>query len=114
MTNTSPVSSLLTISTTARPVTTTSLHPGSFLWYAVFLPISGLALLRRTGAKKGTMIFFLLATLFAGVLFQVACGGGTKATPTVNPGTPAGTYTVTVTGTSGSASHGTTVALVVQ
>jgi hypothetical protein len=114
MTNTSPVSSLLTISTTARPVTTTSLHPGSFLWYAVFLPISGLALLRRTGAKKRMMIFFLLATLFAGVLFQVACGGGTKATPTVNPGTPAGTYTVTVTGTSGSASHGTTVALVVQ
>jgi hypothetical protein len=114
MTNTSPVSSQLTISTTARPVTTTSLHSGSLLWYAAFLPISGLALLGRTRGRKRMMIFFLLATLFAGVLFQVACGSGSKTSPTVNPGTPAGTYTVTVTGSSGSASHGTTVTLVVQ
>ena len=56
----------------------------------------------------------LFGVLAVGLLFQVACGGGAKATPTVNPGTPAGTYAITVTGTSGSASHGTTVTLVVQ
>jgi uncharacterized repeat protein (TIGR01451 family) len=114
MTNTSPVSSQLTISTTARPVTTTSLPSGSLLWYAAVLPISGLALWGRTGAGRHRVVLLALAALSAGVLFQVACGSGVKTTPTVNPGTPAGTYPVTVTGTSGSASHGTTVTLVVQ
>ena len=36
--------------------------------------------------------------LFAGVVFQVACGGGGGS-----HGTPTGAYTITITGTSGSA-----------
>jgi hypothetical protein len=40
------------------------------------------------------------------------CGGGNK-TPT-NSGTPKGTYTLTITGTSGSTTHAATVSLVVQ
>jgi len=45
----------------------------------------------------------------------VACGGGSSTTtvPT-NPGTPTGSYTVTVTGTSGSLSHGLNVSVTVQ
>ena len=118
MTNMSPVSSQLTISTTARPATTTSLHPNSLFLYAAFLPISGLAFwgigTGKNYRRLGPMMGLLFGVLAVGLLFQVACGGGAKATPTVNPGTPAGTYAITVTGTSGSASHGTTVTLVVQ
>jgi uncharacterized repeat protein (TIGR01451 family) len=118
MTNTSPVSSQLTISTTVRPVTTTSLNPGSRLWYAALLPIFGLAFLGRgigkSAAGRRWIIALLLGLVMTGVFFQAACGSGTKSTATVNPGTPAGTYNVTVTGTSGTASHGATVVLVVQ
>jgi hypothetical protein len=116
MTNTSPVSSLLTISTTARPVTTTSIPLGSPLLYAILLPISGVVFLGpgNHSARRRWIIALLLGMLVAGMIFQTACGGGTKASPPVVPGTPAGTYNITVTGSSGSASHGTTVTLVVQ
>jgi len=44
----------------------------------------------------------------------VGCGGGSssKSTPTVR--TPAGSYTITVSGTSGSLTHTGTVSLTVQ
>ena len=45
-----------------------------------------------------------------------ACGGGGGGTghiPTLDPGTPAGTYAVTVTGTSGSNTHSITVSVTV-
>lgn len=51
--------------------------------------------------KKGRIQAILLAcTLFAGLAFLVACGGGSNVSNGGgNPGTPAGTYTISVTGT---------------
>jgi uncharacterized repeat protein (TIGR01451 family) len=119
----SPLTSTLTISTTARPVTTASGRGGSASWYAILLPFAGMMLIGMGAGKssggKSWLSVALLAVLFGGVMFQVACGGSSSAPPTTG-GTPAGTYTVTVTGTSGAAgtsgtaSHAATLTLVVQ
>jgi len=118
--STGAVSSTMVINTTARVTTTTQLRKwlgGSA--YATWFPISGLALLGaglgRTGfgrKKKRGIEIGLLAALFALLLFLPSCG--TTKTTTTTTGTPAGTYIVTVSGTSGSASHTSTLTLIVQ
>jgi hypothetical protein len=60
------------------------------------------------------------ATILLGVALSVSCGGGggssggSGGNPKTYPGTPAGTYTVTVTGASGSLQDSTTMTLTVQ
>ena len=114
MTSTSAISSTLTITTTARPVTAAQLRFGS--WYATLLPIGGLTFLGiGVGAsrrrKLGIAIFGVV--VFGLIGLQMACSGSSGAA-TPPAGTPAGTYAVTLTGTSGSASHATRMTLVVQ
>jgi hypothetical protein len=92
--------------------------------YALLLPISGCAFLgiglAAGGRRRRWLLGFLLVGLLAASLtFQVACGGGTSsAGGRGTPVTPAGTYTVTVTGTSGSSTniltHKTSLAITVQ
>jgi hypothetical protein len=54
----------------------------------------------------------LLAAISGGVL---ACGGGVSGNAGItNSGTTAGTYTVTITGTSGTTTETGTLALIVQ
>jgi hypothetical protein len=109
----------LTISTTAAKsaALTYPKHPGA-PWYAV----SGTALAcillfgfpaRRRRWRSILGMLALFVTLASGVL---ACSGGGIAGVggTSNPGTTAGTYTITVTGTSGTSATTGAVTLTVQ
>jgi hypothetical protein len=115
-----PGTSTLTVHTTAA--TQTYLAPRArSVFYAMWLPIGGLLLLgpgRRLGNKK-LFRSLIVGLLFSSAIFLASCGGGSSS-PAGNsggsavPGTPAGTYNVTVTGTSGSLIHTATVSLTVN
>jgi hypothetical protein len=85
------------------------------LWLAALL----LASLSRASSKAASKHhrtrlagMALLLVLFVGLAgFVSGCNGGY---PGINAGTPAGTFTITVTGTSGTLTHTTTVTLIVQ
>ncbi len=111
--------STLTVTTTAA--TAALIRPtfrGTFgPIYAMVFPIFGVALVGigfasgRTKRKKllGVTIW---SVLFAGLILQMACGGNSGGTST--PGTPAGNYTVTATGSSGSTQHTSAVKMTVE
>jgi len=114
---TSPATITLSISTFPRTTTTVSLPhtPGPI--YATWLPVAGLAFLGfgiGTCVKRKEKILggLLLLTLMTLVLLQPACGGHSSSTTTT--GTPAGTYTVTVSATSGTFSQTTPITLKVD
>jgi len=110
--------STLTINTTARSVVplapSSRSWPRPVLWPWLALAAVGaiVAALRAYKSQRRRLAVSLpVALLFLILLLKVAgCGGGGGGTPPPN-GTPAGTYTVTVTGTSGTTTHNTTVML---
>jgi hypothetical protein len=109
--------SVLTVTTTARVTTTGYFWHISSLLYAMWLPLSGMAFLGfgiggKMSGKKRTLLGLLLVGFFSLVFFQAGCGS--KHSTSTTTGTPAGTYVITVDGTSGSASRPTTITLVVQ
>jgi len=111
----------MTITTTASSTTScvASNEPGRGIpWYAgggaalACMLLFGIAPQRRKlRAPLGALM--LLAVLAGGVS---ACGGSktTACSTTIVPGTTAGSYTITVTGTSGSTVQTGTVSLTVQ
>jgi uncharacterized repeat protein (TIGR01451 family) len=115
LTSTSAISSTLTLTTTARPVTTGRLQKLR-TWYAAILPITGLTFLGLglgTARRRRWLIGIFAVLVFGLAGLQLACSGSSGGT-TPPAGTPAGTYPITLTGTSGSASHAVRMTLVVQ
>jgi FG-GAP-like repeat/FG-GAP repeat len=111
--------STLTVSTTASSaLLTPPAMRRSGLFYALWLPIGGLALIGAavsSGSRRRKLLGMLLVCLMlSGVLFLAACGGGGSGNGGGSAGTPAGTYTITVKGTAGSVSNTATVTLTVQ
>lgn len=93
-------------------------HSPAIPMFASMLGLAGIALV---GKRRSRRITFMVVTLLllASIGMFVGCGGGggstaTKTTQIVDPGTPSGTYTLVVTGTSGSASHTMNLTLTVQ
>jgi trimeric autotransporter adhesin len=112
----SPSSVTLTMTTTARTTTSAATRPPG-ITYAMWLPIGGLTLfgvgLGGTFSRKrrvvGGLLVLLLMTLIA---LQPACSHSSSSK--INAGTPAGTYAITVSATSGTFSQTQLVQLVVQ
>jgi subtilase family serine protease len=120
--NASAGAATLTIATTAArqgSCTASNQPPSGINWFARGGGVLACALLfgfgsRRRRFRTALGMLALLVALAGGML---ACGGGSKAspcTPTTIPGTTAGVYIVTVTGTSGTTNASGTVTLTVQ
>ncbi len=113
-----------TIKITTTAPTTAALSPqGTGMFYALFVPLVGLALALRTRRRQGSRARFggpamwLFISVVSVLMFLTACGGGSSGGGGGgggSPGTPRGDYNVTITGVSGSLSHSTTVTFTVQ
>ena len=109
--STSGATVTLSIPTTARPIVTPAASLFTRHFYAVWLTIPGLVLLGIGGDRRRRRILGILMScaLFAMLLFLPACSSNKTQAPV--SGTPAGSYNVTVTATSGSDSKSQTVGL---
>jgi len=123
VTNGGQVTSTLTVNTTAPTsfLTRPSLGHAAPPIYAIVFPIFGLALVGAgftSGGRRRKRLLGLVigSVLFGGLVFQAACAGVSSSTPVTpsTPGTPAGNYTVSVTASSGSTQHTTSLMLTVQ
>jgi large repetitive protein len=115
--NASTVTATLNI-TTAAPTTALVLPPSdhrSSPLYAIWLLLPAMFLSALGIAPKGRKLlsYFFVFLLVGGCLLQVACGGASHGVNTTT-GTPAGTYSVIVSGAAGSNQHTTTIKLTIQ
>jgi hypothetical protein len=103
-----------TLTINAGSSTALLVHPGTdhgFRGFALWFPVTGFAFL-GTGfgvnwsPTRRILVLLMGAVLFTGLLAQTACGGG---------GGPKSTaYTVTITGTTATMQHSTTISLTLQ
>jgi List-Bact-rpt repeat protein/HYDIN/CFA65/VesB family protein/centrosomal CEP192-like protein/ASPM-SPD-2-Hydin domain-containing protein len=113
------VNAKLTMNTTApKTITASRFHRSA--WYALWVPLPGFVVLgivafdprKRKKSLAGWLVFLVV---LGGLAFQGACGGGgTSQQVTQQPGTPANTYTFTVTATSGAIQHQIQIPLTVN
>ncbi|MGA7402848.1 MAG: FG-GAP-like repeat-containing protein [Candidatus Sulfotelmatobacter sp.] len=115
-------SSMLTVATTgAQAALAPAPEHGSrwllalgFLMPAMLLSAAGV----NTPGRRKLLGICLILLVLSGCLLQAACGGSGSSTPPpttkTNPSTPAGTYTVMITGNASGEQHTTSVSLTVQ
>ncbi len=106
-----PVS--ISVSTTGRS-TAALMHNGARFWTSIVAVLGLFLMCIRTESSRKRHSGFVMG-LIASVLLGIAgCGGGGTTGPPVMSGTPAGTYTITISGTSGSVSQSMPVVLKVN
>ena len=109
--------SMLTVKTTGQmaSVRDPNLGHGFGPIYAIVFPVLGVALAGirlKSGRRKNHLLgLAICCMLLQGLMLQLACGG---SSPSVAKGTPAGSYTIAITASSGSTQHGSSIALSVQ
>jgi len=97
----------------------TQLQPNQHPYYLAIifgggLPLAGVFLLAAPRRRRGSTLLGLIMLALLVTLPACGGGGGSKTTQQQDPGTPAGTYAVTVTATAGSISEQTTFTLTIQ
>jgi len=117
------VTSMLTVSTTAASALVkppAGRGPGLPIfawWLKCGMALVGLGLLSAGRRKNRSPRFALalgLALLLVVAAVQASCGGGGSQRPASNPGTPAGSYNITISGTSSSLVQSAGAALTVN
>ena len=104
----------VTVTTTARTAAAAVWpRPSGILGWAITLLVGGVFSVWFSAKRK--KLFATLAPLIVLALLMAGCGSSSSAPKTPAPtGTPAGTYTMVVTATSGSTVHSQNLTLVVQ
>jgi hypothetical protein len=127
--STNPVTPASSGAQTTLTITTTGgsaamVRPAKF-FYAMWLPIAGMSLIgmgfsSARSRRKKLLGFLMVGMVMAALFLMPACGGSSSSTPPPPPCsgcTPAGSYTVTITGAgtdSATTTHSTTVTLTVN
>lgn len=119
VTNTAPVPFTVAIATTATTTSAAGIFTGfgssrlGILAATIILLVNLWLLAILSRRWRQLMLLALLVCAF-GITSCGGGGGGSTSTPTTIPGTPAGSYTVVLTSTSGNITHTTNLTLTVQ